>query len=309
MSGDSSSFSTLRTSAYVPGQAYNAHETGQTESASRESQSDGHDGMENSDMQTQPLHQQAVLTDNELLANRVAELEKKLANTEKDNRTLRSIIFKLSAPPQPHEDDGFYIMKLNSLDVSIERFVAQSFKDATDNYLDPEYAYYIRQVLGLYRPGRALLRFLDQRVHTSISAIYSLSFPRMVLVRHIIALCLWAHVFTPICFGVSDEVNKSMAKLFDYVSAAGMILRIPNLTTRKRLHESVVLPPSHWRRLMRTSSRKNATRFPCGRLLQAPCHQPYRENHRPAPAYSKEHQARTSEDRRNGSRALTSVDK
>lgn len=232
MPGDSFANQPLRTSDYVPSQAYNLNETddGKRLPATVDSHSQAalpqNSGI-SPNVSGQPAQQlnslQNVDNDKEKLADRVAELEKKLAATEKDNRTLRSIIFRLSSPAQPLEDDGFYVMKLNSLDVTIERFVALSFKDKARHYLDDDDERDIVQLLGLYRPGRALLRFLDHQFHSSIGSIYINSFQRMVLVRHIIALCLCAHVFKPICFGIPDEVNQSMAKLLNYIIAVGIV--------------------------------------------------------------------------------------
>lgn len=245
--GDRDPARALPISTHVPGHAYNVRGTndvGLSSPESHESRPPCEDSgliPEESNQLMQSLKLESnVSTEIDQLTIRVDELEKRLANSEKDNRTLRSIIFRLRSPPQQSEDDGFYVMKLNSLDVTIERWIAHAFKAEVQYYLSDDDEHEIRRLLDLYKPGRALIRFMSQNSGYSIRAMHSNSFQRIVLVRHIVALCLWAHVFKPICFGIADEVNRVMSDMVNYVISTGNIVFNPSFTNLERDYSKVL---------------------------------------------------------------------
>lgn len=135
---------------------------------------------------------------------------------KQDNSSLLMYIEKLNVGKEPVKQDSYYIEGFDSLNHLISSSVAKAFKSKPTRDLSLESANHIHNVLT-----RLAGRTPGPMGGQSISKIFKDSPKRTALVRHIIARVLWRYIFSPLAFGLQDNVETNLSAVVKYLYFSG----------------------------------------------------------------------------------------
>jgi hypothetical protein len=176
----------------------------------------------------QKLHdaatQQAYELDGALKQNRSLQIELnqlKEVNSHlcADNEQLRTYIVEMENGRGPGREENYYIRGFEELRGEIEMWIAKHSKANQLRELPKESQKCILELVAQLPGGHGAIssRYFSEGAY-NIGTLYRNRRSCIVLIRHVVALCLFTQVFEPFAFGLpqrfSDELKRLQRSIF-----------------------------------------------------------------------------------------------
>jgi uncharacterized coiled-coil DUF342 family protein len=136
-----------------------------------------------------------------------SQLKEEIAHLRKDNGQLRTYIVEMESGRGPIHDEDHYVLDFEEIKGDIRMWIAKHSKANARQELMPEAETEILDALAkLGIHGQVSSEFFKFKQHT-IRSLYSNGRARIALIRHVVALFLFHHIFQPHTFGLPQNVS------------------------------------------------------------------------------------------------------
>ena len=171
------------------------------------------------DRQIQILHQESQTN--------MAEI----ASLREDNERIRSQIYAMDRAVAPIRGEEYYLLMFQDLRGDFENWVVRNAKAEKQQKLSEADAASLLAIISKSRAeGTVTSKFL--RSNQMLREWYSNVRSRMVLIRHIVSMFIFDHVFEPIVFGLSPDAARALVWMENDILSQGLIPTQTKLTCK-----------------------------------------------------------------------------
>ena len=143
-----------------------------------------------------------------LLNEALRTAEEKNTKLERRLTELRSQIYAMVTGSGPVKEDSYYQGEFNGLSCLIEKEMRKFSRTHNDCVLADDVPDSVFELVGTLGDQGKLCCEMLQSSQYHFQLLYKQRSLRVVLLRHIVALYLFHHIFEPFAFGLSDEISQ-----------------------------------------------------------------------------------------------------